>query len=150
MNAEEQRIFDKQVKELTTLHYALVGGLIMINGVLYTQMKDPHFDIADNSDIFLYIVPLLAIALIFLAQNLFKNKLEKIHVLKSIEEKLAAYRVASVQKFALIEGPALISLVLGFVNGNLIYSIIGASLTVYLFLQRVSEEQVKNDLHISG
>ena len=146
MDANQQSIFDKQVKELTTLHYALVAGLIIVNGVLYTQTIDPELRLTDTEDVFLYIVPLLAISGVFFSQFLFKKKLGEIAETPSFEEKLMAYRSASVMKFALIEGPALIAILFGFINGNLLYSIIGAILTVYLFLQRVTKDKARYDL----
>jgi len=149
MNNTDKTILQKFTKELSTLHYALTFGALLVTILLYFfTVKEGYFDFSNTDDYFLYLCPLLAIGGVFGGMYMYRNKIAKIDLTNDLEDKLAAYRVATVQKFSLTEGPALISALAMMQTQNLLYLVIALALVVYLFSMKISEDKIIEELGI--
>ena len=82
----------------------------------------------------------------FFGLRLYKSKIEKIDRSSSLEDKLAVFREATIQKFSLTEGPALISAIALMNTENLLYLGIALALIAYLFSLKITQEKIIEEL----
>ena len=147
MNITDKTILEKFTKELSILHYGLTFGAFAVTILIYFfAIEGRQFNFADTGDIFLYLCPLIAIGGVFGGIYMFNNKIKTIDRAMNLEEKLVAYRAATVQKFSLTEGPALICVVALMQTENLLYLIIALVLIAHLFSQKISKEKIVEEL----
>ena len=147
MNETEKNVVIQFAKELSVLHHALTfGALAMLMLIYFLVMKGGHFSFTGSSDIFLYVCPILAIGGVFGGIMVYKSKIGNIDQSKSLVDKLADYRAASIARFALAEGPALICVVAAMQTNNLLYLMIGGIMILYLYSMKVSEHKIIDEL----
>ena len=140
--------FKEFFKSIQILHAALFLGMVMIMVILKFVLGIE--DTADGDFLFPAIGIGLAISSLFFGQLLFQNQMKNLKKEGlTVVEKLEAYRTAFIAKLALLEGPALVCIILHFLGGN--------SLLFYTFLfillifayERPTETRIKEhlDLH---
>ena len=138
---------EKFTKELSTLHWALVGGLFsIIVVILVFAFQEYVFKFPQSGDIYIYLCITLAIGGIYLGNYTYGKRIPEAKKMTTLDEKLAGFRAAYVSRSALIEGPALISVVLGMDSENLVFIFISIALLGYLFLQKVTKERIVEEL----
>lgn len=149
MGTNQEAKLTKFLKELSTLHGAMALGLTAVTAILTTQFKEYAVSYTDNGDVFLYIIPLLAIGGIVIGKMLYDRNVNSIPENASLDDKLVSYRSAFIQKCALIEGPGLISVIIGMQTENLLYMIIAGLLVIYFVLQRPTREKIIDTLNLN-
>lgn len=137
------------IKTLTIIHYALLAGP-MILGIVFYLNTALDLNGNTNNDIFVYIFPLIALGGIFGGNFTFKKLLLNSKKNDSLQHKLASYQTASIVKFALLDGPALLNIMWFSQTGNLLYLTIGMVLVLFLFMQRPTKIKIENDLELTG
>jgi len=138
------------IKTLSFLHMGIMAGPVVLGIFFYTQVQNPHLDFSDSGDVFLAIIPLIAITGIFLGGFIFKKMIGSIPKDLGLRQKLARFQTASIIKYAFLEGPALFSIVIFQNTQNLAHSIIAAFLIFYLFLQKPTKDKVERHLDLLG
>lgn len=137
------------LKILSIIHMALCAGLMLL--AIFVSFKNGDFTARMNrQDIFIYIVPIVAAAGYFLSQLVFKKQLESISRDVNLSIKLGKYQIASVIKYALLEGPGFLALMAYFWSGNALYLVIAIALIVYLFVQRPTVAKIKKELPLTS
>jgi len=63
---------------------------------------------------------------------------------------LAGYQAASLIKYALLEGPALLNIIWFSLTGNLLYLTIGGVMILFLFIQRPKAEKIEKELELKS
>lgn len=139
--------FKEFFKSIQILHAAMFFGMVMILVLLKFLMAD---EVTSDGDLLFPAIGIgFAISAIVIGQILFNNKMETLKKERlTVAEKLAAYRETYILKLALLEGPALVSIILHFLDGN--------SLLFYTFLfvlfifayERPIEGRIKQQLNI--
>lgn len=136
------------LKILSIIHIALCAGLALF--AIFVYFKNGDFTARMNQqDIFIYIVPIVAAAGYFLSQLVFKKQIASIAREEKLPIKLAKYQIASLIKYALLEGPGFLALMAYFWSGNALYLVIAIALIVYLFVQRPTAEKIKKELPLT-
>ena len=138
------------IKTLSAIH---LGFLLAISsfamlGIALATTWGVRFDYAE--DPFVFVVPILAITGIALSNFMFKKQLESIEKSSTLKQKLGAYLTASVIKYALIEAPALLGIVVFNISENVLFLIIGVAVLFYLLMQRPTKEKLINDLNLNA
>lgn len=123
------------IKILGLIHIALVFGLVVFLVFSYYQSNGFSNGI-DQGDIFIYITPIVAISGYFGSQFMFKKLIAAIRKEDTLQYKLQKYQMASIIKFALIEGPSFLALFAYMISGNTLHFAIAICLIAYLILQR--------------
>lgn len=136
------------LKTLTIIHTALCAGLILFAVFAYYQ-NDDFTARMDPQAIFIYLVPIVAVAGYFLSQVLFKKQIQAISSEEQLSAKLGKYQSASLIKYALLEGPGFLALIAYFWSGNALYLVIAIALVAYLFVQRPTAEKIKKGLPLT-
>lgn len=138
------------VKTLSIIHLALLSGLIIFLIIAYTQNKEWLLNINDTSDVFFFIAPILAVGGILAGNFLYDKQIDALSTKNSLREKLTGFQTASIMKYALIEGPALLAIVSSMNSGNLFYIIIAVALIVYFFFQKPTKEKIESHLKLNS
>ena len=113
---------DAYLKSLKILHLAFLAGQVMFAAIaavlVFTNLFTP---VTTEVAILRFIVPGIAIACIVVSQLIFTSRLAAAQVAAEPEEKLNIYRTALILKFALIEGPCLLSTIAFLLSGNYLF-----------------------------
>ena len=147
-NAPQKIDGSAHLRVLQLLHWGVLIAPCMFGIFVVYSNKSPNMDFSRPNDLFIYIVPLVALAGYFLSTFIFRKILDGLHHKKSLQEKLTGYLTASLTKFALLEGPALLSFFAYLKSNHPLYVLIGISLVVYLFFQRPGKNVLIKDLQL--
>ena len=138
------------VKTLTLIHSVLIMGLVTFVGVsLYLSNDKINFDF-NTEDTFLLILPIIAISALVLSRIVPQKLLQSIKETEDLKKILAQYQTASVIKYALIEGPAMIGIVMFMSTNNAAFLVISGVLTIYLLLQKPTKTKIEKELKLRG
>lgn len=137
------------LKTLSYLHLSLVIGLILFSVIAYSQSNGITIE-PDSNNLFLYMVPIVAIIGYFGSQFIFKKMINSIKIDATLEEKLKKYKSASHIKFFLLEIPALVSIFAFYSTGNALPLVIAVCLIAYLYVQKPSPDKIKTELALTS
>ena len=136
------------LRTLSIIHYSLCVGLLLFMAFAYWQVGS--FNVGtDNGDVFVYIVPIVAMAGYFGSKFVYQNPIKNLPKDEKLQTKLARYQIASLIRYALIEGPAILALIAYLQSGTAMYLAIAIALMVYLFVQRPSLDRLLRELPMS-
>ena len=133
-------ISEEGKKGLSILHFALLGGLVMMTVVMYLT-KDAstlHFDL--DFSVFLIVGLVIAMTAAPLGIILSSRKLDEIASETSSSGREDDIRAAFILKWAMIEGPALINIIFFYLSGNLFHLVISGMLIILLILHKPNFE----------
>ena len=100
-------------------------------------------------NILIYVVPIIALSGYFLSQLLFRKQIQSISKEEKLSFKLGKYQVASILKYALLEGPGILALLAYYSSGNALHLVIAIALIAYLFVQRPSADKIIKELPLT-
>lgn len=135
---------------MSFLHMGISATPIILGFLFYFNAQEPKFSTSGSDDMFLAIVPLVALASIFLGDFIFKKILGSIPEASGLRDKLNKFQTASILKYVLLEGASLFSIVIFSNTQNLVYLTIGIILILYLFIQRPTKQKIENNLNLKG
>lgn len=138
------------VKILSFLHLGILATPLILAIFLYFQIQDTHLSFSDSDDMFLAIVPIIAVGGVFLSDFLFRKIVKSIPSSMGLKEKLARFQTACIISYALLEGAALFSIVIFYNTQNFAYLLIGLFLLFYLYLKRPTKDKVEHQLNLQG
>ena len=136
------------LKILKIIHIALVLGLVIFGIVAYFSGEGFVTQFTMEGDFYIYLVPSIAILAYFGSKLLFKQELSKIDKSAILAQKFAKYQAASILKFALIEGAALLALVAFMSTRYSLYFTIALCLVAYLAFQNPTKNKLITDLQL--
>jgi len=115
----------------TIIAYFVLGDLTNLNALKFPEI---------NADSTIYLsIPLIAFAS---SSLLFKKQIQNIDSNLSLEEKLPLYQIASIIRWAILEGASFMILIL-----KKDFLIIGIFIIVYLIYLRPTENKIRTDLN---
>ena len=138
------------LKILSFLHLGILATPLILALFFYFQIQEAHLSFSDSEDMFLAIVPIIAMAGIFLADFLFRKMAKSIPTNMGLKDKLARFQTACIVSYALLEGAALFSIVIFYNTQNFAYLFIGLFLLFYLYLKRPTKDKVEDLLNLQG
>lgn len=137
------------IKTLSILHLALLAGPLLAATIFYLN-TEIQMNGSSGDDIFIYVFPIIALGGVFASTFLFKIMLNNLKNTEDLQKKLAGYQTASLIKWALLEGPALLNIVWFATTGNLLFLTIAGVLLLFLFMQRPTKLKMENELELKG
>ena len=138
----------KYIKTLSTIHLALLGGMLMFVAVSYMQIETNILSFDYENDTFFLLVPLLTLGGVVASFIVPAKTINALPKESSLREKLMAYQTSSIIKYALIEGPSLFAIVSYMQTENLYYLIIAGALMTYFLTLRPSKSKIEMDLSL--
>ena len=138
-----QEQFDNFFNELRILHLALVVGVVLISLIILFFLGAER---QEEQSFIPLIGPLIAVAsLTFMYFNSAK-KMKQIKDIEDLDDKLMAYRTLQVQKYSLLEGPALINILFYYLYGDYMLILVASGLIFLLVLLLPLKDKIKYDL----
>ena len=131
---------------MSVIHAALLAGQLLFVIVVFAISPKVYFNVSDTTDVFVFIVPLLAVAGFMCGYVLFRRQLKELQDKNSLGEKMVAYQTALIIRFALLEGPSLFGVVAFMQTENLFFLVISALLMLYFFSLRPTKDKMEMDL----
>ena len=128
----------EQINSLKTLHFSMTFGVILISAFLYYLNKDQGQFFAFTGDLTDWVMVSLPLLVMGGINLLRPKRLEEIRSESDESVKWEKYRSWEVTKYALIEGPALIGILLFYIQSNRLYLIIGLCFILLLYLAKPS------------
>jgi len=141
--------FKSYLKTISIIHIAFTGGLLFFSAIVYFQFTDWHFTVPLN-DVFFSSTPILATAIIFLGNFLFKKKINSILGKKSLRQRLTVYQSAILLKYAFTEGAAFICMMIALYSGNLFYLGLALIVILYFISLKPTKNKIEQQLHLTG
>ncbi|UII80710.1 hypothetical protein [Flagellimonas sp. CMM7] len=138
------------IKTLSILHMGLISGPILFGAIIYFQTQNTSFNFSNTSDIYLMVVPIVAVSCIFLGDFIFKQSIKNIPKTVNLKQKLARFQTASIIKYALAEAPALFGIVAFMITGNMAYLVVSVVLILYFFMLKPSKDKIERSLNLNG
>lgn len=140
--------FRPEIKSLLTIHKTLLAGQIIMLLLFYFLAGNRY----NSSNLQLFktlqlVAAFLAISSVTTAFVTFKKKVAQLQVSNSnLSERLVLYRSASILKYALIEGPAVFSIIAYSVFPNASFMVLAAILIVLFAMQRPTIAMLMHDI----
>ncbi len=138
------------VKTLRIIHLSLVGGIVVFAIMMYLQTQNQHLSFNYSKDIMFIVLPFLAVAGIFVGNFIYNKILIGLSEKKTLKEKLNGFQTASLIKYVLIEGPALLGVVIFSNGGNQYFLFIALLLCGWLILQGPTRDKIEQGLKLEG
>lgn len=137
------------IQRITIIYLALIIGQLLFAGVSYSIVETNFLSFDFGSDVFVMLVPALAVGGAFASNFIYNKKIDELTSLESLNNKLIGYQTACIIRYALLEGPALLGIVTYMQTGNLFFLIIAGALIVYFITLRPTKEKIEMDLNFS-
>ena len=137
------------LRTISIIHLVLNLGLILFAAVTFFINSGRNVFNYNTNDPFVMVAPLLAIAGIAGGIFLFKKQVAIAQSKDTLKGKLALYQGALIQKYALVEGPAMFAIVAYDLSGNLLFLIIAGLLLLYFISIRPTKDRLVTDLDLS-
>lgn len=140
------------VKGLLILHFALFAGqiiFVLIATLLVSLNLFPEI-LGKYGPEMILLSALIEVIAIILSKMLFKRKLKKINKnTLSLSQKLQAYRSANITRWAILEGAALIVIVLFLLTNQFLILFIVLALLFIFYTTRPTAPNIATDLGVS-
>ena len=141
-----------QVKGLLILHFALFAGQILFvllaSFLVFSNLFPPV--LGKYGPEMILLTALIEVIAILLARFLYKRQLRKIDATPAtLPKKLESYRSANITRWAILEGAALIVIVLFLLTNQWLILFIALALLFIFFTTRPTAPNIATDLQVS-
>lgn len=136
------------LKTLTLLHLAFTIASFALSLIILFVLDNYIVFNIENLDSVYYILPIVALTIVYMSSVVFKNLIKSINKNQALKDKLAKYQTASIVKYAMIEGPAILCSILALITGQLVFIVITWCIIGYLYLVKPYDESVIKDLKL--
>ncbi|MES2279170.1 MAG: hypothetical protein V4592_24270 [Bacteroidota bacterium] len=136
-------------KVLTIIHLALMLGQVLFGVVVFFQTRSVRVNIEKIDDVYIYIVPFMAISCFIASNFMYKQQLGIAAGKPTLQEKMTGYQTALIVRYALLEGASLFGIVVYLLTGNLLFLLISGAIVIYFLLIRPTRDRVEADLNLT-
>lgn len=140
-------------RTLKILHFALAMGQLLFAGVTLLLVFGKNSSYQQNAIqelmVFAYLVPAFALAGLAASILVFKNRLSKFKTFNSLDQKTAYYQTTQIIRWASIEGPSVLALVVFLLTGNLLIFGVFALLVLYIVSLYPSRDKAIADMELN-
>ena len=145
-----QKNFKTYFRTLQIIHFGLLGGQLLMTGVFAFSV---HYHLVETDVNFptnyIYLTLLLPVLGVLGSNFLFKTFLQRIDDKATIREKLTSYQTALLARYAVLEAPTLMLLVLYFLCGNKFLILAALLAAAYFLMMKPSEIGLIEDLELN-
>jgi hypothetical protein len=139
-------------KTLRTIYLALLTGqvLFLLVSVYLVMMTGFDAGLQDLKDVFLILVPVFVAGGYLGGRMLFKNSMNTAKSRASLAEKLADYRSASIVRYALLEGPLMLSIIAYMITTEISFLVISIFIIAIFLTLMPGIAKVSADLELNS
>jgi hypothetical protein len=142
--------FKPEVKALILLHTAMLVGQLLFAIIAYIMFRNKTPMIEENtSKILQSIAAILTLGGGFAAFFVFRKSIEELQLTaRSFNEKINAYRAASIIKFALLETPSLFGIIGFILTNNITFMLLSVVLILVFAGQKPTLPMMMRDMNV--
>ena len=139
------------LKTLTIINFALIIGQVLF-GVIVIYLTLNGFDGAKDStfeNVFTYLLPIVTFGGLIASIFVYKKKISLINYNKDLYSVLTEYRSALITRYALLEAPSFLALVVTLLTGNFMFLIYAGLMILCTIYWRPTKNSILKDLELS-
>jgi len=137
-------------KVITLIHLALIVGITVFSIIVLVSIENLTFILPSTNDIFLIVVPLVCVFGVVLGKFMYSKLTSSLISEKPIEQKVQIITSAIIVRYALAEGPALLSIVIVLVHENSFYFLFTAVMLIVFAGLKPNREKLGKELQLSS
>ena len=139
----------EQIKVIKILTATMCAGLGLICAILiYLRSGQPTGDAFAIGPWGPVLLAVFAGTLTVFGSVFFRKKVESTGLMP-LDKKLETYRIATIVRYAMMEGPGLIGAILYFLSGDFVYLVIAGALFLLMLISRPDDDSIKMHLGLS-
>lgn len=138
------------LKTIKIIHLTIVSSTFFMSVIFNFMFSSSFFIFDDTSNIMYYILPLATLFGISAGNFLYKTVISKATNKNTLDGKLQVFLQASIVKYALLEGIALLSLFASFISNNSLYILFAIGIAIYIFTLKPTKEKIIRDLKLNS
>lgn len=149
--APQTRTAQQYLKTLQIIHLAMLAGqLLFLLVVAVLDLSPQNIDsFKDIESILLVAIPAVVFSGIIAGELLLKNSLPDIRQQTALGDKLFRYREKFILKMALLEGPALLSIIGFLLTKNYLFAGLAIIIVLLFLSKRPTIDRISNDLELN-
>jgi MFS family permease len=138
-------------KALQVIYFALIAGQIIFGLIAFFLNQEAGFYSEDPQlrSIFIFIVPVFVIGGFMASKIFFKKRVEEAKNKTSLIEKMSYYRAALILRYAFLEGPTFLSIIVYLLTNNWYFLVIAGFMIVIFFTIMPTSERASNELELN-
>lgn len=137
------------LKGINVIFFGLLFGMVSMGSIIYVINPTENFDFNFKNPL-LIIMMVVIIAGVFASGFLYNTLKSKIETKDSLQDKIAKIQQALIIKFALIEGPALLGIILFLVESNLAFLMLSVLMILYFVTLKPSKNKLADDMNLTS
>lgn len=137
------------LKRINVIFFGLLFGMVSMGSIIYVINPTENFDFNFKNPL-LIIMMVVMIAGVFASGFLYNTLKSKIETKDSLQDKIAKIQQALIIKFALIEGPALLGIILFLVESNLAFLMLSVLMILYFVTLKPSKNKLADDMNLTS
>lgn len=150
MTEEDKSLVIKELKTLTIIHLAMMGGILIfslgVTGMTFTGSKNPT--IIPSAPIFRILVPAIGLLTFILGGIVYRKMVNSIPGDIELTEKLLRYRNYSIIQYAIIESGSFFAIIVYLLTNDILSFVVAGILLIGLFLVRPGYEKCRAELRL--
>ncbi|WP_420321742.1 hypothetical protein [Flagellimonas sp.] len=135
---------------LSVIHLGLAIGPIVFGILSYRTVPTSYFSISEVDGMFLVVVPIFALLCLLMGHFIYTQSIKNILPSSKLKQQLIQFQTASIINYALIESAMLFGIASFYINENLIFLLLSATILLYFFMVRPTKQKIIRDLHLNG
>lgn len=143
---------DKNIlRALSILHTAFVGGLIFFGGIVFFLVYTDAFPPIKEVDKIMQVAVIIACAAgLYFSITLFKKKVLLIREsFETVDKKMDAFRAACLLQWALLDGPAIFTIIGFLLTGNYAFLVLAGIMIAFLYLLKPTKQKIILQLQLN-
>jgi hypothetical protein len=137
-------------RSLQIVFYALIAGQLIFAMIALSLRQTGSIDIVDGlDDVFLFIVPLFIIGGVTGSWLFSRNRIKASILKTSLVEKMSDYRAIMIIRYALLEGPTFLAIIVFLMTGNLLFLGMAGIVIIIFLVLRPSPQRAVKDLQLN-
>ncbi|QEC51559.1 hypothetical protein EDD80_10274 [Anseongella ginsenosidimutans] len=141
---------NSKIKTLQIIHLSMILGQVFFALIAFFLNKDRAASATEENQLFLYIVPLVAVIGVIAGSFLFRKRMAVLSPTASPAEKHALYQGACIMRYAFLQGPSLFAIAIYLMTGNLVFLLFSGLLILYLIYLRPSDKTIAEALGLTA
>ena len=137
---------------LKIIHTAILSSQVILGIIFYylNTASQGNSSSEGLDKIFQIVVPIIVVGGIIGSAVMLRLKLKAIKAQTELKNKLGEYRNALIVGYAIMEGPSLLSLVLYYLTGNILYLACAGLIILVFLINKPSKYIAANDLDLNS
>lgn len=136
------------LKTLSILYLTFLSSQVLFAIVAFIQQRNTYFEFENSDDVYIYAVPVLAVAAFVGSMLVFRAQISALSVKGTLNEKFLGYQSAYLVRLAFLEAASLFGIIAFFLEGNLFSLLFSGLIVLYFLTLRPSKEKVEADLNL--